>query len=349
MQRKSLGYEKDQVLVVERAFGLGEKTQTFIDEVKQITGVESVASTYSLMGRQQDFFGNQFTAEGSSEILTTKSMVMDDEFAQTIGFQFVSGHGYSRETNDSLSIILNETAVRTMDIDDPIGKKLIQVQRSPNGVVQVAYTIIGVIKDFNFQTLRDVITPLTIMSNESFGGGGGYIIARVKGSELSSILASVEEKWKLMVPEQPFKYLFLDEDLNAHYDAEKRAGQVFAVFSVLAIVIACVGLFGLSAYTASLRTKEIGVRKVLGATVGSVVMLLSKDFTKLILIAFAFAVPVSWYIMDNWLDGFAYRIDIGIGVFVLAGISALLISWLTVSYQSIKAAIMNPVKSLRSQ
>lgn len=349
MQSKSLGYDKEHVVVVERAFALRNQTQTFVDEIKRIKGVESAASSFSLLGRQGDFFGNQFTPQGSSEILTTKSMVMDDDFAETIGFQFVAGHGYSRETNDSLSIILNETAVKTMEINDPIGKKLIQVQRGPNGVVQVPYTIVGVIRDFNFQTLKDVITPLTIMSNESFGGGAGYIMARVSGTELTNAVTSIEDKWKQMVPDQPFKYLFLDEDLNAHYDAEKRAGQVFAIFSMLAIVIACVGLFGLSAYTASLRTKEIGVRKVLGATVGSVVVLLSKEFSKLILIAFVIAVPISWYIMERWLDEFAYRINIGAGVFLLAGVSALIISWLTVSYQSIKAAIVNPVKSLRSQ
>src|SRR5688572_5944415 len=149
--------------------------------------------------------------------------------------------------------------------------------------------------------------------------------------------------------EQPFKYTFLDSNLMASYEAEQRAGTLFNVFSTIAIVIACVGLFGLAAYTASLRTKEIGVRKVMGASVGSVIFLLTRDFTKLILIAFVLAVPLSWIIMDNWLESFAYRTTLGIGTFLAAGLSALVISWLTVSYQSIKAAIKNPVKSLRSE
>jgi len=349
MQNKSLGYDKEQVVVVERAFALGAQTQTFVDEVKRIPGVERAASSFSLLGRQGDFFGAQFIPEGSSEILTTKSMGIDDRFAETIGFEFIEGHGYSEETNDSLSIILNETAVKTMEIKDPIGKKLKQIQRTPQGSVEVSYTIIGVIKDFNFQSLRDPITPLTIQSVESFGGGAAYVIARVKGADITTTVGTIEAKWKAMVPDQLFKFVFLDQNLKAQYEAEKQAGQVFAIFSSLAIIIACVGLFGLSAYTASLRTKEIGVRKVMGASVASVVLLLSKEFTKLILIAFVLSVPIAWFIMNQWLSGFAYRIQLGVGIFMVAGFTALLISWITVSYQSIKAAIVNPIKSLRSE
>jgi putative ABC transport system permease protein len=349
MQNKSLGYEKEKILVVERAFTLRDKSETFIDEISGLPDVQQAAGGFSLLGRQQDFFGAQWQAQGSSEILTTKTTGINDEFAATVGFEFVEGHGYSKETNDSLSIILNETAVRTLGITDPIGKKLSQVQRKPEGNITVDYTIIGVIKDFNFQSLRDIITPLTIQSIESFGGNFGYVYIKLKGENVASVLNAVEQKWKQFVPEQPFKYTFLDDNLNAQYENEKRAGQLFGIFSALAIIIACVGLFGLAAYTASLRTKEIGIRKVLGASVIGVVILLSKDFTKLIGIAFILAVPLGWFVMNNWLQGFAYRIELGIGVFLLAGITALAISWATVSYQSIKAAIMNPVRSLRSE
>jgi putative ABC transport system permease protein len=236
-----------------------------------------------------------------------------------------------------------------MEITDPIGKKLKQIQRTPEGSVEVFYTIIGVIKDFNFLSLRDPITPLTIQSVESFGGGAQYVIARIKGSQLTTVVDNIEAKWKTLVPEQLFKFVFFDQDLMALYESEKQAGQVFAIFSSLAIIIACVGLFGLSAYTASLRTKEIGVRKVMGASVGNIVLLLSTEFTKLIVIAIVLSVPISWYIMNQWLSGFAYRIQLGVGVFLFAGIIALLISWITVSYQSIKAAIVNPIRSLRSE
>jgi putative ABC transport system permease protein len=239
--------------------------------------------------------------------------------------------------------------VKVMGIDDPIGKKLSQVLRRPGQNVVVQFTIVGVIKDFNFQSLRDVITPLTIQSNESFGGVVNYIYVKIKEHEAETAINLIEKKWREFVPQQPFKYEFLDDNLNAQYESEKRAGEIFGVFSVLAIFIACVGLFGLAAYTASLRTKEIGIRKVLGASVSGVVFLLSKDFTKLILIAFVFAVPLGWYVMEKWLQTFAYRIEIDATVFLFAGILALLVAWTTVSYQSIKAAIMDPVKSLRSE
>jgi putative ABC transport system permease protein len=349
MQEKSLGYDKEQILVVERVFELNDQSQTFIDELKRVAGVTSSAGSFSLLGRQGDFFGAQFIPEGSTEILTTKSMGIDDDFASTVGFDFVEGHGYSRATNDSLSIIINESAVRTMGLTDPIGKKLSQVQQTPEGQVTIQYTIIGVIRDFNFQSLRDHITPLTIQSLESFNGPSAYAYARIKGGNIPAIISEVEAKWKMLMPDQPFKYIFLDENLEAQYESEKQAGNIFGIFSGLAIIIACVGLFGLASYTASLRTKEIGIRKVLGANMGSVVLLLTRDFTKLILIAFIFAVPFAWYIMDTWLQSFAYRIDLGPGVFLLAGLTALIISWITVSYQSIKAAIVNPVKSLRSE
>ncbi len=353
MQAKSLGYNKEQMLVIENAFGLrtpsADKTQTYIDELKQLPEIENAAGSFSMLGQESDFFGSQFLPEGSNEILTTKTMGIDDGFAQTIGFEFAEGKGYSKETNDSLSIIINETAVKTLELNDPIGKKLNQVQRTPNGNVTVSYTIIGVVKDFNFQSLRDHITPLAIQSNESFGGGVGYVYARVKSGELKDAVKKAEQKWKELLPGEPFKYKFLDENLKSTYEAEQRAGTLFGVFSGLAIIIACVGLFGLASYTASLRTKEIGVRKVLGASVSTVVLLLSKDFTKLILIAFTLAIPIGWYMMSQWLEGFAFRTSLSPLTFLLAGGIALIISWITVSYQSIKAAMRNPVKSLRSQ
>ncbi len=350
MQSKSLGFDKDQILVVERVFALQNKAQTFVEELKRVPGVQSAASSFALLGREGDYFGAQFLPKGSSEILTTKTMVINDEMAETVGFEMVAGRGFSRETNDSLSLLLNETAVKTLGLaGNPVGQRLTLVDRNPNGNGNVVLTVTGVVRDFNFQSLRDQITPLAIRNNESFGGGAVYAYAKVSGSDLQSVIQEAEAKWNQLSDGQPFKYRFLDESLKTNYEAEQRAGTLFSVFSGLAILIACVGLFGLAAYTASLRTKEIGVRKVLGASVAGVVLLLSKDFTKLILIAFALAVPLGWYVMDSWLATFAYRTNIGIGTFLIAGGVALVISWITVSYQSFKAAIKNPVNSLRSE
>ncbi len=348
MQKQSLGYDKEQMLVIENAGNLQNKLQTFVDELKALPEVIKAGSSAAKIGSEGgNFFGAQFQPEGSSEILTTKTLIIDDEFMETVGFELVDGRAYSKDTNDSLSIMINESCVRTLDIKDPIGKRLIQMQRTPNGNVAINYTIIGVIKDFNFQSLRDHITPLTIQSNESFRRGANFVYVKIKTGKLTDAVAKAEQQWRTFVPDVPFKYQFLDESIKANYESEQRAGTLFGLFSALAIVIACVGLFGLAAYTASLRTKEIGVRKVLGASVGTVVFLLSKDFTKLILIAFVFAVPLGWYVMSQWLESFAYRTSLSIWTFILAGVIALVISLLTVSYQSIKAATRNPVKSLR--
>jgi putative ABC transport system permease protein len=277
-------------------------------------------------------------------------MVINDDLAETVGFEILQGRNFSKETNDSLSLIVNEAAVKTLGLTgNPVGQRLTQVQRNQNGTVNVMYTIIGVVKDFNFQSLHDQITPLTILNNENFGGGAAYAYVKVESQNLRAVTNAAEEKWKAMSDGRPFKYHFLNETLQANYEAEERAGTLFTVFSGLAIMIACVGLFGLAAYTASLRTKEIGVRKVLGATVPGIVLFLSKDFTRLILIAFLLAVPLGWYIMNQWLESFAYHTSLSITTFLLAGALALLISWATVSYQSIKAALRNPVKSLRSE
>jgi putative ABC transport system permease protein len=351
MRNKSLGYDKEQTVVVERVFALQNQTQTFLDEIRELPNVKGVGGSFSVLGggRGGDFFGEQWTTDGNSEIFTTKTMTIDDDFTPMIGFELLEGRGFSKETDDSLSIMLNQTAVKTFELTDPIGKKLKQVQRNQQGLITVEYTIIGIIKDFHFQSLHDPVTPVTVRNTESFGGGAAYAYVKVSGENATGVISSIEQKWKTLAPGQPFKYFFLDQNLDAQYKTEQQAGKIFTIFSGLAIIIACVGLFGLSAYTANLRTKEIGVRKVLGASVFGVVVLLSKDFTKLIAIAFMIAIPLGWYVMDNWLQGFAYHIDLGVGVFLVAGFAAVLIAWLTVSYQSIKAAIVNPVKSLRSE
>ncbi len=350
IQGKSLGFDKEQMLVVERAFALdAQKARTLIDEVRRLPQVSAAAGSSSLPGRQGDFFGAFFQAEGSSEILTVKSMVIADEMAETLGLELEEGKWFSRETNDSLNVVLNETAVRTMGLKDPVGMKLSSVQRGRDGNVTLFYTIIGVVRDFHFQSLRDQITPLVIQNSEAFQGNIGYLMARIRPGEYAAAIAGIESRWKAIAPEQPFHYVFLDENFNTNYKAERQSGQLFAVFAGLGILVACVGLFGLSAYTAHLRTKEIGIRKVLGASVSGVVMLLARDFTRMVLIAFAIAVPAAWYLMRLWLEEFAYRIELSAGVFLLAGAITILIAWITVSFQTVKAAILNPVRSLRSE
>lgn len=351
MQEKSLGFNKEQVLVVERCFNLPpQQAETLKEEIKRMPEVASAAGSFAQPGQEEDFFGIQFQPEGSSEILTTKSMIIADELGETLGMELKEGRWFSKETNDFLSLILNESAVKVIGLDNPIGRKLINMQQGAQGNVAVPFTVVGIVKDFNFISLREEITPLVIQSNEAFGGGTGIILVRIKPNQIFSAITSIEAKWKQLVPEQPFKFSFLDENINAQYKSEQQSAKLFGVFSGLAIFVACIGLFALSAYITSLRTKEIGVRKVLGASVSGVVMLLSKDFTQMILISFVLAVPVGWYVMENWwLQNFAYRINISVWIILVSGAAALAIAWLTVSYQSIKAAIKNPVNSLRSE
>ncbi|MBX2894420.1 MAG: ABC transporter permease [Cyclobacteriaceae bacterium] len=350
MSQKSLGFDREQVLVVERAFGLGPVARTMIEEFKRLPEVMGAAGSFAMPGDEDDFFGIQFQPEGSSEILTTKSMVVADGLTEVMGMELMDGRWFTQETNDSLHLILNEAAVKVMGLENPIGRTLMEVRQTPNGNVSVAGKVIGIVRDFNFMSLRDQVTPLVLQSNESYGGVSQFIAVRVKSGQAPQAIKSIEAKWKELAPEQNFKFSFLDQNLNAQYKSEQQSGKLFAVFSGLAIFVSCIGLFALSAYVTSLRTKEIGVRKVLGSSVGGVVLLLSKDFTRMILIALVLAVPISWYVMETWwLQNFAYRITISVWIFMAAGAASLLIAWITVSYQSIKAAMQNPIGALRSE
>lgn len=354
MMNKDLGFDKESVIMVERAFTLDQNAETFIEKVRQMPEVVSAAGTSARVGNRDDVFGQMFQPAGSNEVLTVKSMVMDDDFASTIGFELKEGRFFSKETSDSVSVLLNETAVKTIGLKDPIGQRLSNSDLFRGDSARQKerlFTIIGVVKNFHFQSLRDEITPLVMFSNEVFGqrANTNYVAIRTKEGMKQEAIVKIEALWKELAPSRPFKYEFLEDNLNQGYAQERQSGKIFRVFSGLAIIIACVGLFGLSAYTAGQRTKEIGIRKVMGASVPGVVLLLSKDFTKLVLIALVLAIPVAWYLMNSWLSGFAYRIPIGIDAFVIAGLLAIAIALLTVSYQSIKAAIVNPVNSLRRE
>lgn len=353
MQNISLGFDKGHVLMVERGFNYGaQNLRTFVEEVRQMPEVQSAAYSFAAPGDESSFFGVMYQPEGANELLTVKSMVLADGAIETLGLEMVAGRPFSEASQDSLYLILNETAVKLLDVADPIGAKLSEVQDGPDGPVTVWRTVIGVVKDFNFISLRDEITPLVLQSVESFGPnvGGQYVLARIKPNETQAAIDAIERKWKEIDPSQAFKYAFLDERLNNLYQQEQQTARIFSIFSGLAIFVSCIGLFALSAYITSLRTKEIGVRKVLGASVSGVVMMLSKDFTKMILLAFVLAVPVAWLVMEKWwLQNFAFRVNVGLGAILLSGISVLVIAWVTVSFQSVKAALMNPVKSLRSE
>ncbi len=208
-----------------------------------------------------------------------------------------------------------------------------------------SWTVIGVVEDFHFSSMKEGILSLGIFPGKS----DGSVILRFNTNNTQQVIESIEKVWKQLAPGQPFQYSFLNEDFGKMYASEQRLGKIFSVFASLAIIIACLGLFALTAFTAEQRTKEIGIRKVLGASVGGIVILLSKEFGKLILIAFVLAAPLAWYAVNWWLKSYTYKVEIGIPVYLLAGIGAFTVAWLTMSYQSMKAALSNPVNSLRSE
>jgi putative ABC transport system permease protein len=284
--------------------------------------------------------------QASPPEINLNSFMVDEEFIPTLNLKVLKGRNFSREFSDSSSVILNEEAVQQIGWKDAVGKWL----EYPGGN-NVRFKVIGVIKDFNVQSLQTIILPFALFhsSSKTYDLGFSSIVAKISSGNLPRVMNQLESKWKSFASAEPFDYNFLDAEFDAQYRSEQRLGSIFSIFATLSIFIACLGLFGLSAYTAERRRKEIGVRKVLGASVQNVVTLLSRDFLKLSILAALIAFPVGWYFMNKWLEDFAYRINITWSVFIIAGLSTLLITLVTISFQAISAAIANPVKSLRTE
>jgi putative ABC transport system permease protein len=252
-----------------------------------------------------------------------------------------------------LAVVLNEKAVAALGLKDPVlGTRLTTTTDgflSPNPDSPYIYTVVGVVKDFHFQTLHQAIAPLVFTSTVRLNEVTGITSVRIKGDNFATAIKSIERAWRNFVPEKPFHYTFLDQNLAAQYKAEQTVQRVFTVFSVLAIFIACIGLLGLAAYATQQRIREISIRKVLGASGGNIVGMLSKDFLKLVTLSAIVAFPLAWLAMHSWLQGFAYRVDLSWWIFALAWVISLLITMLTISFQAIRAARANPVQTLRSE
>lgn len=347
IQSTSLGFDKENVLVLRR-FGNQPNHNALKQEIENLPGVISAGKTSTMPG--QGTFGVQFTKPGGGDVLTTKGFAAEADLFSTIGLMPKQGRVFDENFNDSLSLILNESAVKVFFGDEnPLGQRLMTTNNINGENVTSELTVVGVVEDFNFESLHTKVTPLAIFNTKNPAGFTNFLAIRYEANRQSELLESVEQKWNEQADGIPISYYFLDNSLAELYKNEKTSSKILGVFSILAILIACIGLFGLAAYTAFLRTKEIGVRKVLGASVGSIVLLLSINFAKLVGIAFLIAVPIAWFAMDGWLDSFAFKIDLGISVFLIAGLVTLAIALLTVSYQAISAAIVNPVKSLKSE
>lgn len=350
-QTKDLGFNKENVLIIQNAERLGQREESLRQELMRLPKVSSatVSTGIPTQNKYADTYipelepGN--TKSGENNILLS-SFIVDEAFAPTLGLKMANGRNFSKEFADSASVIINQAAARQIGWKNPIGKTMTY----PGGHNQ-QFKVVGVVKDFNVESLHQPVPPFALFykTSKTYGSSTSYITVRIKPGDYAATIAAIQNKWKSFMPDNPFEYSFLDAEFESLYRADVTIGQVFSVFTFLSLTVACLGLLGLAIYTAQRRTKEIGIRKVLGASIENVVTMLSKDFLKLVIVAAILSFPIAWYAMDKWLQDFAYRTPVSWWIFSLAAGITLLIALATISFQSIKAALSNPIKSLRNE
>jgi putative ABC transport system permease protein len=342
---KKVGFDKDQVVVIQGTSTLGDKNvKSFKNELQKLASVKSasISDYLPISGTKRN--GNTFYNEGRTKLdagIGGQFWQVDDTYIKTLGMKLVEGRNFSYDMSDDTagkSIIINQTLAKKLNLKNPIGKRI------TNGYT---FTVIGVVQDFNFDSMHDQIGPMVL----HFGLSPSMVTVKVKSADMKSTLQAITNTWKSFSPGQSIRYTFLDESFANMYADVQRMGHIFTTFAILAIIVACLGLFALSAFMAEQRSKEIGIRKVLGASVEAITTLLSLDFVKLVALAILIASPIAWWGMNKWLQGFSYsyRAPISWWIFALAGVISIVIALLTVSFQSIKAAIANPIKALKSE
>jgi putative ABC transport system permease protein len=320
---------------------LAQSQTSFTDAVKQLPGVVNACfTTHNMVGRNFGTYAVSWAGRDPKGAIYFEGFNCSYDFFETMGMRFAAGRSFSRRFADTNKIIVNETAVAAMHLKDPVGKNIT--------AYGVRFQIIGVVKDFHFESLHEPVKPSFFLPYGGYGAGD-KIMVRIRPGQQQETIGRIRDLYTSFNPGFPFTYHFLDEDYQRQYETEVHVATLAKYFSGLAIVISCLGLFGLAAFTAQRRQKEIGIRKVVGAPVGRIAVMLSAEFLRLVFIAILIAFPVSWWAMNQWLQGFAYRIEIGTSVFLLAAASVMLITVLTIGFQAIRAALANPVKTLRSE
>lgn len=346
-QSENLGFNKENILVISNAEKLKDNVDAFRNEATGLAGVVDASVAMTVPGRGS--YEDVFRGEGTDIELSIAQSKIDEHYFKTLGLSLVAGRSFDiNSPGDKTKVIPNETAVRLFGWtpEEAIGKRIIYSELGDD-----VGEIIGVVKDFHFVSLnRQEIIPSIFYHNDSPMWEIGKVIAiKFESNHAEDIIASLKRKWDERVNDAPFEYGFLDQEWAQQYQQEQRLGGLFSVFAGLSLLIAMIGLVGLVTYSAEQRKKEIGIRKVMGASVNQVVFLLNKNFTVLVLIAFAIAVPLGWYAMNGWLSQFPYHIEISIGSFAVAGLLMVTITWVTVAYQSIRAGLMNPVDVLKEE
>jgi putative ABC transport system permease protein len=338
MRDKNIGMDKDNVLILESTERLGTNKEAFRNSISQLKGVVKLSYTNNTFPGVNNT--TVFKSAGSEQDHIMGLYYADYDHLDVMKLQMKEGRFFSKDfPSDSSAIILNEAAAKEFGYANPVGEDILYNDGNPTSQ---RLKVIGVVKNFNFESFKEQVRPISIRLTKN----DNHLLVRYEGSP-TMLVQSVENLWKQYSTNEPFEYNFLDENFDELFRAEQRMGQIFSIFSGLAIFIACLGLFALAAFTSEQRTKEIGIRKAMGASVFGLTVLLSKEFTRLVLVAFVPAAGLGWYVSNTWLQSFAYRIDVDPVIIVLSGLAALIIAWLTVSFQSIKAARINPVNSLR--
>ncbi len=344
LRHKDVGFDKDKVMVISNAGALGDKTDVFRQELQRDPAVISISNSRYLPvdgGGYNNFF--VFTDQEPGKLVKTLRYEIDEQYIPTLGIEIKEGRNFSGEYGtDSSAVILNEAAVKALGwSESPLGKT---ISRTSKGTEE-RYHVVGVVKDFHFRSLHEHIAPLIMVLSPDRGS----FVLKVATTDIQGFTAKLRERFAAYGADDPLDYSFLDERYLSTYNAEQKIGAILGIFAGLTIFIACMGLFGLAKFTAEQRTKEIGIRKVLGASAAQLSAMLSGDFLKLVLIACCIAFPIAGWIMYKWLQDFAYRIDIEWWVFAGAGLTAVLIALLTVSWQAVRAATANPVEALRTE
>lgn len=347
MINSDLGYNKEQVVTIPRAAAFENSKEAFRQEIMKIPDVKEVALSNVVIA-SGFYFGWQCAVEEyGSEVMTTNGMVIDEHYLDALQMNLIEGRNFSEDFNDSLSVLINRSAIKEFGLKDPIGKKLISRTRQDSSIRE--YLIVGVVEDFHYLSMHQPINSFVLFHNSGQYGEGNIFNIKISGNNVNSTIRQIEVVWNEIAPDVAFEYEFLDDQINRMYADEKRSEGIFWIFTLLAIFIAAVGLFGLSAYTAQQRTKEFGIRKVFGAGFNNIIILLSREFARLIIIAFLIAIPLGYLGTRSWLQNFEFRIDIieNSYIFVLAGIAGLLVAYITIFYQALRAAGTKPAKSLR--
>ncbi|MCF0061025.1 ABC transporter permease [Dyadobacter chenwenxiniae] len=350
LSNQNLGFNKGQKVILPlQTTEAGKNYKAFKNELANIPQVKAsaVGSTYPGIENVLDML---FYAEGKTmkENVDVSFANIDNDYIKTLGIKLLQGRGFSNAFSaDSNALVLNEVAVKKLgyNIGNAVGKKIYSDFHDR----KITMTIIGVVKDYHFESLQHEIKPLALTVSPFFSSTNTYLIVDVHGGNYGALMGKIGDAWKKVNPGSPFEYSFLDSDFQKNYEKEERTSRLIRYFSLIGIVIACLGLFGLATFTAEQRTREIGIRKVLGASVLGITGLLSADFLKLVFISIVIATPISSWAMNKWLENFAFKTVVSWQIFVVAGIAAILVAFVTISFQSIKAALTDPVKTLKSE